>query len=170
MAKKKSSKKGLNLGKILYLIAAILGVVAVVMMFVDTVKVPDTKLLGKTIEGEGYSGLKVAFGFEEKDTAVFKFSFMGLLPYLLTIAGVVLTLVNAFAKKNNKILDFVSAAVLVVAGVLFFCMPNFVVCADTLLGKISAEIDYELAVGAIVAAICAIASGAVVLVKTLLKK
>lgn len=170
MAKKKSSKKGFGLGKILYLVAAVLGVVAIVMLFVDTVKVPDTKLLGKTIEGEGYSGLKVAFGFKEEDTAIFKFSFMGLLPYLLVLAGVVLTLVNAFAKKNNKILDYVSVAALVVAGVLFFVMPNFVVCADTILGKIAAEIDYELAVGAIVAAVCSIASGAVVLVKTLLKK
>lgn len=170
MAKKKSSKKGFGLGKILYLVAAVLGVVAIVMLFVDNVKIPDTKFLGETIEGEGYAGTKVAFGFKEEDIAIFKFSFMGLLPYLLVVAGVVLTLVNAFAKKNNKILDYVAVVALVVAGVLFFIMPNFVVCSDTVLGKIAAEIDYELAVGAIVAAICAIASGAVVLVKTLLKK
>lgn len=163
MAKKKSSKKGLNLGKILYLVAAVLGVVAVVMMFANVV---EYELLNKTV---GFKGNEVVFGYtNELDVKTLEFSFMALLPYLLTIAGVVLTLVNAFAKKNNKILDFVSAAVLVVAGVLFFCMPNFMVFGKNAI--ISKNIDYKLAVGAIVAAICAIASGAVVLVKTLLKK
>ena len=167
MAKKKS---GLNLGKILYLVAAALGVVAVVMMFVDTIKIPDTKILGETIEGEGFSGLKVAFGYKEEDMAIFKFSFMGLLPYVFVIAGAVLAVVNAVAKKNNKILDYVAIALFVVSGVLFFCMPNFVVFADTLAGKVAAEFDYELAVGAIVSAISAVASGAVIITKVLLKK
>lgn len=166
MAKKKSS-----LGKLLQLIAALLGVVAIVMMFIDTIKVPDTDLgaLG-SVEGEGYSGLKVAFGYKEEDVAIFKFSILGLLPYLLSLVGVVLTFVNAFAKKNNKMFEFISIVAFVVAGVLFFIMPNFVVCADTLLGKAAAEIDYKLAVGAIVSAIAAILSGAVLLVKTLQKK
>ena len=57
-----------------------------------------------------------------------------------------------------------------VAGVLFFIMPNFMVFADTITGKIAAEIDYKITIGAIVSAITTIASGAVVLVKTLLKK
>ena len=168
MAKKKS---GFNLGKILYLIAAVLGVVSIVMMFVDTVKIPDTDLgvLG-TVEGEGYSGMKIAFGYKEDDVAVFGFSFMALLPYLLALAGVVLSAVNMLAKKSNKILDLVAVVVFVVAGVLFFIMPNFMVFADTITGKIAAEIDYKITIGAIVSAITAIASGAVVLVKTLLKK
>lgn len=167
MAKKKSS---FNLGKILYLVAAVLGVVAIVMMFVDTVKLPDTDLgvLG-THEGEGYSGLKVAFGYKEDDVSIFKFSFMGLLPYLLTLAGVVLAVVSLM-KKGNKVLDIITVALFVVAGVLFFIMPNFIVFADNLIAKGFAEFDYELAVGAIVAAICSIASGVVVLVKALLKK
>ena len=171
MAKKKSSKKNSSLGKLLYLLATVLGVVAIVMMFVDTVKVPDTDLgvLG-TIEGEGYSGMKIAFGYKEDDVAILKFSFMGILPYLLVLAGTVLALVNAFAKKGNKIFDFVSMIALIVAGVLFFIMPNFMVFADNLIAKGLSGIDYELAVGAIVSAISAIASGAVVLVKTLLKK
>ena len=168
MAKKKS---GSGLGKLLYLIAAALGVVAIVMMFVETIKVPDTDLgaLGN-IEGEGYSGLKVAFGYKEESVAIFKFSILGLLPYLLTLVGVVLTIVNSLAKKTNKIFDFISIASFIIAGVLFFIMPNLVVCADTIVGKIAAEIDYTLAFGAIVSAIATIASGAVLLVKSLLKK
>lgn len=167
MAKKKS---GLNLGKILGLVAAVLGLVAVCMIFVDTVKVPDTEILGKVIEGEGYTGLKVAFGYKTDDVAVFSFSFMAVVPYLLMIAGVVLAVVNSMAKKSNKILDIVVCGLFVVAAVLCFVMPNFVVCADTLLGKIAAEIDYTLAIGAIVSAITSILAAAAVLVKALMKK
>lgn len=169
MAKKKSSKKSFNLGKILYLVAAVLGIVALVMMFVETVKVPDTDLgiLG-TVEHEGYSGLKVAFGHKEDDVAILKFSFMGLLPYLLVVAGVVITIVNMLAKKSNKILDFVSAVALVVAGVLFFIMPSFMVFADNIVAKVVAEADFKIVTGAIVSAISSIAAGAVVLVKAIL--
>ena len=39
MAKKKSKS---NLGKVLGIVAAILGLVAICMIFVDTIKVPDT--------------------------------------------------------------------------------------------------------------------------------
>lgn len=147
MAKKKSKS---NLGKVLGIVAAILGLVAICMIFIDTIKVPDTKLLGKVVEGEGYTGLEVAFGFKTDDVAVFNFSIMALLPYLLIIAGIVFSILNA--KKKNKTLDFVTAGLFVVAAVLCFLMPNFVVCADTLLGKIAAEIEYEITTGAIVSA------------------
>lgn len=172
MAKKKSSsKKGFGLAKILYLVAAVLGVVAVVMLFVDNVKVPDTDLgiLG-TVEGTGYTGLQVAFGSSEKDVEVLAFSFMALLPYLLVIGGVVLSALGAFAKKGSKILDYVSIALYVVAGVLFFIMPNFMVFADTLLGVAASKLEYVLTTGAVVAAVCSLLSGATVLVKNLLKK
>ena len=153
MAKKKSKS---NLGKVLGMVAAILGLVAICMIFVDTIKVPDTKVLGKVVEGEGYTGLEVVFGFKSDDVAVFNFSIMALLPYLLIIAGVVFSILNA--KKTNKTLDFVTAGLFVVAAVLCFLMPSFVVCADTLLGKVAAEIDYEITTGAIVSAVASIAA------------
>lgn len=171
MAKKKLSKKSFNLGKVLYFVAAVLGIVALVMMFVETVKVPDTDLgiLGK-VEYEGYSGLKVAFGHKENDVAILKFSFMALLPYLLVVAGIVLTVLNMVGKKSNKILDFVSAIALVVAGVLFFIMPSFMVFADNLIAKVVAEADFKIVTGAIVSAISSIAAGVIVFCKTILKK
>ena len=153
MAKKKSKS---NLGKVLGMVAALLGLVAICMIFVDTIKVPDTKVLGKVVEGEGYTGLEVVFGFKSDDVAVFNFSIMALLPYLLIIAGVVFSILNA--KKTNKTLDFVTAGLFVVAAVLCFLMPSFVVCADTLLGKVAAEIDYEITTGAIVSAVASIAA------------
>lgn len=167
MAKKKS--KGLDLGKILSFVAIVLGVVAVVMMFVSTVKTPDVEVLGKTVEGEGVSGLKVAFGYSEKEVAQLSFSFMALLPYLLALVGVVLTALNTFGKKGSKLFDFVSIGAFIAAGVLFFLMPSFMVFADNLAGAILEAIEWELAIGAIVSAICSVVAGAAVLVKALKK-
>lgn len=159
MAKKKSKS---NSGKILGILAALLGIVAVCMIFVETVKVPDTKVLDV-----GYTGLEVAFGFKESDIGVFAFSFMALLPYLLAVGGVIVSVLNATSKKGNKMLDFVSAVLFVVAGVFFFLMPGFVVGADTALGKIAGAIEYELATGAIVSAISAIVAGVFAVVKAI---
>lgn len=167
MAKKKAKS---NLGKILYFMAAALGVVAIVMMFVDSVKEPNIEVFGKVVEGEGYSGLKVVFGYKENDVEIFKFSFMALLPYLMVVASVVILIINMISKKSSKILDLVSVAIFVVAGVLFFCMPSFMQFADNIIGKTVSEIDFKLAIGSIVSAISSIVAGVVVLAKALLKK
>ena len=162
MAKRKSKS---NLGKILGMVAGILGIVAILMIFVDTIKIPDTKF----IEGKGYTGLEVVFGFKEKDTAVFNFSIMALLPYLLMIVGTVLSFSNAVSKKGNKVLDFVTAGLFAVAAILCFLMPNFVVCADTLAGKIAAEIDYVTTTGAIVSAVASLGAAAINGIKAITK-
>ena len=164
MAKKKSKS---NLGKVLGLVAAVLGLVAVCMIFVNTIKVPDTKVLGTVIEGEGYTGLEVVFGFKTDDVAVFGFSIMALLPYLLIIAGSVFAVLNSQSKKANKTLDFVTAGLFVVAAILCFLMPSFVVFGDTILGKIAAEIDYEITTGAIVSAVASIVAALSVGVKAI---
>lgn len=167
MAKKKSKS---NSRKILGLVAAILGVVALSMIFVETIKVPDTKMLGKVIEGEGYTGLKVAFGFKSDDVAVFGFSFMASLAYLFMILGTVFALLSYNAKKSNKVFDIVTVVSFVVAGVFCFLMPSFVVCADTILGKIANEVDYTLAIGAIVSALASIFAALCMSVKTIVSK
>jgi len=166
MAKKKSKS---NLGKVLGIVAAVLGIVAVCMIFIDTIKIPDSKILGKVIEGEGYTGLQVAFGYKTDDVAVFNFSIMALLPYLLMIVGVIFSLLNA-NKKGNKGFDFVTALVFAAAAVLCFLMPSFVACSDTLLGEIAAEIDYVVATGAIVSAIASILAAVFVSIKAIMQK
>lgn len=168
MAKKKG---GLDLGKILYAVAAVLGVVAVCMLFVEAVKVPDSKLGSLKIEGNGYSGAQVAFGYtNDSDVAILNFSFLALLPSLLALAGAVLSILKIALKKSSKLLDFVSIGCFVVAGILFFIMPNFMVFADNIVAKVIAEADFVLAIGSIVAAVCSLLAGAAVLVKNLLKK
>lgn len=168
MAKKKSN--GLDLGKILYYVAVVLGVVAVAMIFVASVKTPDVEVLNKVVEGESVTGLQVAFGYSENDVANLSFSFMALLPFVLALAGTVLTALNAFGKKGSKIFDFVSIGAFVVAGVLFFLMPSFMVFAETLAGAVLEAFEWKLAIGSIIAAVCSILAGAAVLVKGLMKK
>lgn len=167
MAKKKKSS---NLGKVLSLVAIVLGIVAVCMMFVNTIKVPDTIVLGKVVaEGEGYTGLNVVFGVKEGDIAMFDFSIMALLTYLLIVVSVVFSVLNLKAKKN-KVLDIVACLSFVVAGILCFLMPSLIVFADTIVGKGASLIEYEVTTGAIVSAIASIVSALTVLVKLVVKK
>ena len=165
MAKKKNS----NLGKVFYALALVLGVVAVAMLFVTAVKTPDTTVLGATVKGNTVSGMQLAFGYAEDEVARLGFSFMGLLPWILVLAGVVVTLLNTLGKKGSALFDFVAIATFIVAGVLFFLTPNFMVFADTIPGNLLKAMDWKLAVGSIVAAITSLLAGAVVLVKNLSK-
>lgn len=167
MAKKKNK---LNF-KFLYLVACVLGIVAVCMIFLQAVKIPDIKTGYGTVEIEtGYTGLQVVFGNKVEGVSELLFSFMALLPYLLMIGGVVLSALKITGKGKNGILDFVSIGLFVAAGVLMFITPSFVVFADTVLGKTAALIEYKLSIGAILAGIFSILAGATIAVKNLLKK
>ena len=167
MAKKKN--KNSSLGKILSFVAVILGVVAVAMIFVASVKTPDVEVFGKVVEGDAKTGLQVVFGYSENDVACLSFSVLALLPFVLALAGTVLTALNTFGKKGSKLFDFVSIGAFVVAGVLFFLMPSFMVFAETLAGIVLEAFEWELAIGSIVAGACSVLAGAAVLVKSLKK-
>ncbi len=172
MAKKKTnSKKSFSLNQIMSVVAIVLGVVALAMMFVTTVNVPATDLgvLG-TVEYEGYTGLNVAFGYSENDVAILSFSFMALLPYVMVLAGIVLTALNTFGKKSSRLFDDIAGGLLLVAGVMFFMMPNFMVFADNIAAKVVAELDFKIVIGAIVAAVSSLVAGVAMFAKTFLKK
>lgn len=49
-------------------------------------------------------------------------------------------------------------------------MPNFVVCADTLAGKIASKIEYVTTTGAIVAAIASFSATIITSFKAFIKK
>lgn len=166
MAKK---KKGLSVGKILGFIVALLGLVAVCMVFVDAVTTGDKEVFGATIEGVKYSGIKVAFGVKENDIAVLKFSIMALLPVVLALAGTVLSVFNTL-KKDAKLINFIIAGMFVVAGVLYFIMPNFMVFADTLAGGVAEALEFKLAIGSIIAGVCSVLAGVISLAKPFIKK
>lgn len=119
-------KKFFTLKNILLCVAAVLGLVAVLMMFAPA-------LSGGKNSDAAISGFKVAFGYSEKtvlgDAKVLNFSFMYFLAFLLALVGIVFA-VLAFLGKLGKISAIVAAACFLVAGILFFCAvplcnPNF---------------------------------------------
>lgn len=170
MAKKKT--KSLN-NNILYLVAAVLGVVAVCMIFVAAFVVKDS---GTGALSETYTGLQAVFGYSTEKADYLAFSFMNLLPYVLVIAGVVIAVLRFFGVAKNNIMDWVSVALFVVGGILFFCTASFTILSEGYNDLIKAAnviktyVTTGLGAGPIIAGICSILSGATVVAKNLMKK
>ena len=160
MAKKKT-KFGLK--SIVAAVSALLGLVAILLMFAPaaTVKNADTAFTGAQMTF-GYS--KTASSVLGSATAVyFTFSFANLLPYLFALAGIVFCVLAALGKLG-KLAPVLAAACFLAAGVMFFivipcCVPSEEF--DTLLGigdifgggKGNGKDSLVLGAGAIVAGI-----------------
>ena len=153
-------------------IAALLGVVAIVMLFLPAV-----------VAGENsFNGLKAVFGWTKTtksivgtiETEMLKFSFMNLLSYILVAVGVVLSVLT-FLGKGNKFFALIAAACFIVAAVFFFCTIPFTVVADgwnKLASAIGGNIKegWKLGAGPIIAAICSILAAGTAVAPALLKK
>ena len=119
MAKRKKS----NVGMILSGLSVLLGLAAIIMLFLPAVAVKDTDTT--------YTGLQVTFGYSVDipiwgEAVVFKFSFMNLLAYILAAAGVVFAILSAMG-KSGKFASFIAAAAFIAAGVLFVIQPSFII-------------------------------------------
>lgn len=139
MAKKKSK----NNSQLFNLSAVIFGVAAICMLFVVGVK-----YTGKYFGSESsLTGAEVVFGNDNG----FGFSFMAMLPYVLTLAGVALLVLKAFKVVDLEIIAF---AAFVVAAVLFFLSASFVVIPDETLDKVvRAAGDFTLGIGSVLAGV-----------------
>ena len=152
-----------NLDKILIALSLLLGVLAIVMLCAAGISPKsDYKALG----AESYSMAKITFGYK-MDTpigamTIFKFSFPNLLTYILIVAGLVCG-VLALLGKGGKIVSYVSAGLLLVAGVLYFC-------AGKLLNTENSSDAYTIGIGSILGGIFSILAAVSVLVPTFLKK
>lgn len=115
MAKRKS-----NLGKPLAFVAAVLGLVAVVMLFLPAIGIKDTDTT--------YTGLQITFGckvpFLSHEYTIFNFSFMNLLTYILAVVGIVFSVLSAVG-KGSKFASFIAAAAFAVSGVFFFLSVSY---------------------------------------------
>ena len=94
---------------------------------------------------------------------------MGLLPWILVLVGLVFTLINTMAKKSSKVFAYVALVLFVMAGVMFFLMPNFMVFAETVSGLVLKNLKWQLAIGSIIAGVCSIIAGVVMLAGNLKK-
>ena len=154
MAKRKKS----NVGMILSGLSVLLGLAAIIMLFLPAVA-------GK-ITGTTYTGLQITFGYTTEgllSIEVFKFSFMNLLTYILAAVGVVFAILSAMG-RSGKFASFIAAAAFIVSGVFFILAPSFLIGISE-----NMEEAYELAVGGIIGAVCAFLAGALSLFKSFAK-
>ena len=163
-----AKKQKLDLGLIATFVAILLGVVAVITLFLPAIAIEEMETT--------YTGLQVAFGYTKETevfnsvikTEVFEFSFMNLLTYILAIVGVVFTVLG-FLGKGGKFATLIATIAFVLAGVFFLLTVAFTIPAvdESLVEKLKET--FKLGVGAIIGAICsflsAIASGYKLLVK-----
>lgn len=158
-------KKNKNVALAVSAIAVLLGVVAIVMMFVPSVGVKDSDTT--------YKGMEVTFGYQRTVSlvkyTVFEFSIMNLISYILVAGGVVFTILGALG-RGSKFAGFIAAGAFVVAGVFFFLMPQYTVInsdATRYLGNLNDNLT--LGAGAIVSAVCSLLAGAAQLYRILFR-
>ena len=163
--------------KFIPLIAAALGVVAIIMLFLPAVVIS---------EDVSYNGWHAMFGYTEtKDVPLvgekkfeyLAFSFMNLLTLILVAAGIVLCVLS-FLGKGNKFFAFIAIACFIVAAVFFFLTVAFTTAGAvyTIDGNFAQEKvkeAWKLGAGPIIGGILSILAGLVVsvpVVAKLLKK
>ena len=152
---------------------AALALVALIMLFVPAINWGESTA----------NGLKVVFGHSESTKAVvatitvtyFKFSFMNLLTYLLTI-GAIACAVLAYLKKN-ALFTLISAGLSLVGGVFFLLTKHFCVLGQFFLDlykladtTFATDPSVTLAAGPIIAAVCLFLACAAGVAKKLLDK
>lgn len=151
-------------------VAVILGIVAIVMLFVPSVgiKNANTAILKKSV----FTGMEVTFGYQAVlglTITVFEFSIMNLISYILVAGGVVFTILGALG-RGSKFAGFIAAGAFIVAGVFFFLMPQYTVInseATRYLGNLNENL--KLGAGAIVSAVCSLVAGAAQLYRVLFR-
>ena len=166
------AKKKMKIAPLMSALATLLGLVAVIMLFVPVLGVKDVDTT--------YTGLKVVFGYKEKvaiigDVTVFNFSFMNLLTYILALAGTVLSLLNLLAKKPNKLFSLLAMVAFVVSAVFFFCTVSFTSVnedASKIFDLFGGDIKelFKLGVGAIVGGVLSILAALASAASPVLKK
>lgn len=152
-------KKFFTREKILLLLILVLELLSLLMIFADcTYLVGKSPIENFTSEKVYLSGLEATFG---KKGAV-KFSFANLLCYILTIAGIVLTLVMFCGKLKSRKPTYALFAILLVCSIMFFCSGAFMVLIKDrnldLAASLGIKIQKNLAYGAIISGFCCLIS------------
>ena len=134
------AKQAKQTGKLLAFAGALLALVAVIMIFLPQIAAASEN------SDTTYNGLAIAFGktlsegslFGASAKTVINFSFMNLLTYILVLAGLVISILQAVGICQNKLLTIISAIALVAGGILFFFPLEFsTVTSSGSIGSIS---------------------------------
>ena len=162
-------------------VAALLGLLALVMAFVPSVTIASCEL--------AFTGINVTFGFSKITqfgnsviaTPFLAFSFMNFLTYALVIAGIALVVLS-FLNIGGKYIPFIAAACFLLAALFFFLQVQFTLPTEDLVTVVktynprdalektfNAKNYFALGTGAIVAAISSILAALGSLVKVFVK-
>lgn len=105
--------------KFLPLVGAVLGLVAVIALFLPVINLAT---------GDKFPGVATVIGYDKKvegsTIPMLGFSFMNLFTYLLAAAGIVCAVLT-YLHKGGKYMAWIAAACLLVAGIFFFCVKGF---------------------------------------------
>lgn len=170
MAKKtKSTKKSKGVNKLVfYGITLLLGVLAIAMIFANVCGIQNGDDVAYQL-----TGIQATFGFSETTkllgTVVYtNFSILNLLLYIALLAGVVLLVLKLVKVLKSNVIDYVIAALFVVAGIMYFIIPTFVVYGDAWSSLVNLAIKAGgtkvVMAGGIVGGIASILAGATLVV------
>lgn len=158
-----SKKKSISISKKVCIAGIIMGVVAILMIFLNGMNIIG---LGDS-DVASFTGLQATFGDENEGL---NFSFLNLLSYILVVVAIVmliLTLVGVFKKKW---INYISAALLVVGGILFFFTAQFAVLNDVIQSLIDlanslkdSSVVFVPGYGSIIAGVLSVIAGLVVI-------
>ena len=173
-----ANKKNVKIGKWLGFGAALLALVAVIMMFLPGLS------FTRMGNDETYNVFKIAFGGKIAENSnlgsktVFKFNFL-----ILLILGLLFVVLSVARIGNGKLMAFLGAVLLIVGGILMFCLVGFTSVTYTLSNNTTtAKIteannvvvllidNVKLGTGAILAGVFGILGGVAALGKAVLDK
>ncbi len=168
-----AKSKKVSLGKILAFAAALLGLAAVIMLFVPQLSYKSVTGIDKA---DPLNGMQITFGYKKEELAILNFSIGNLLTYVFALVGIVFAVLAALGKLG-KLAPIIAAAAFITSGVLFFCAHALmVVNVGKLTGDAAAAFSdnfkklYTLGAGAITGGVLAILAGLAAGAKLLLKK
>ena len=147
-----------KLEKLLYTLAAVFALVAIIMIVGASVKPIEATGVKQKIDS-GFFGYDIIFGLKDGDIYGLKFSFLALLPYLFAIAGLVLLVFRIIDKFVSRKFDFLIAALFLIAAILYFLSNNFIVYADNLVGELYNSFDYRISYGTIISGTLSVLAG-----------
>lgn len=177
MSKKTKTKSKLNIKVILYAVAILLAVISFCTIFTEVCGIKngdDTSYI--------LTGIQATFGYSKQTTVLGSvvtstytvFSFMNLLIYILLVAGIILAVLKAFNIIQSGVIDWTVAVLFIVAGILYFIMPNFVVYGsaweDLVALAVKADCIKTILVGGVVGGASSIVAGGTIVVSKFVKK
>lgn len=152
--------------KFLPLVAAVLGLIAVISLFLPAF----------VVAGNDFPGLAAVIGHTKKvATMSFRlldFSFMNLVTYLLTLGGIVCA-VLAYVKNKKTVFAWIAIGCFAIAGILFFLVMSLAVVGNgwmAVFGPYTLANAGKLGYGAILAGVSCLVAAVAVLLNKLLNK